>query len=392
MIELPEGIKDANDVLMLGDDIKRYEPIYHEMYLLRQALDQCLEQVDEYSIAKKFVSYTQNEMIRYEMAEYLSKRWEKPKDEVLNFMKTKNYNLDDDEVVHNFSTALDKYKTYTKEGTKHKTFFGLRKVDKRIGGINRNEVVFLLGRSGSGKTTFLLNVMHNAIFEQNKNIIFNSLELDSSRIAPQLLQIHLGLTEQQVSELVLNDDPSIEPIIEKIDRHLRIIDKSGQSLADIDRYINQCRDEEFPDGVDIVMVDYFGYLKREGKRDSYTEYSDMAKAIKQMAKEQEVLMFVLAQTNRAGKDGSEPLTMDSARDTGAIEESGDYVFGIYRPGVSQDVTEEDIEQNNTLMNEMWVQTLKARWSQTGQDRVWFDGEIKEITDWKYHEERDPIRR
>src|SRR5699024_4475091 len=78
VVELPEGIKDANDVLRLGNTIDRFESVHHEMFLLKQELDKCLEQQDEYEVAKEFVRYTRNEMIRAEMADYLSERWDKP--------------------------------------------------------------------------------------------------------------------------------------------------------------------------------------------------------------------------------------------------------------------------------------------------------------------------
>ena len=380
-------VKDTNDVLADGKNLSDYEPTHHEIFTLKIELDKCLEQIDEYEVAKRFINYTKNEMIRYEMAEYLSKRWNKPKEVVLNFTKSENVEIDDEVVIQDFSDAMDKFRKNAIEGAKSKIFFGLEKPDKRVNGIKKTEVAYLLGRSGSGKTTFLLNFLHNAIFGQKKNIVFNSLELDSSNIAPQLLQIHLGETEQKVTEMALAEDERLLETIETLDKHLRIIDKSGQTLDDVERYINLVNEEHFADGVDMVMIDYFSYLKRPMKSDNYSEYSAMAREIKQLAKRKNCVMFVLAQTNRTGKDGSEPLTMDAARDTGAIEESGDYVFGIYRPGAKADLTEEEKQANPNIMYEYYFQTLKNRWGTIGTDKLWFEGSLKKVSNYESWKER-----
>src|SRR5690606_20561311 len=200
-------------------------------------------------------------------------------------------------------------------------------------------------------------------------------------------QIHLGQTEEVVTELILNDDPSLEPLYAELDKYLRVIDCSGQSLRDIERYVIECIENHFNGQTDVIMIDYFGYIKREGRRSSYDEYSEIAREIKQMAKRLNCLLFVLTQTNRTGGDGSEPLTMDSARDSGAIEESGDYVFGVYRPSAKAEVDEEDTRGNPDFYNEYYLQYLKNRWGGVGKDLLHFEPETKRITDFEYWKKR-----
>jgi DNA primase len=387
IIQFPEGIKDSNDVLRLGTTIDEFESQHHEMFLLKQELDKCLEQTDEYEVAKNFTKYTKNKMIRAEMANYLADRWNKPKDLVFDYMETEDSNIDREKDIQNFSDIKDKFIKQASEGIAGKIFFDLTKPDKKINGMKKSEVAYLMGRAGSGKTTFILNFMHNAIFNQRKNVIFNSLELDGANIFPQLMQIHLGLTEKQVTDLVLNDDEQLKPIYETMDRHLRVIDRSDQSLQDVENYVRMCNENEFTSPTDVVMVDYFSYLKRPMKASSYEEFSENARSIKQMAKRLNCLMFVLAQTNRSGGDGSEPLTMDAARDTGAIEESGDYVLGVYRPSAKAEVSEDDKKANPDFEFEYYLQYLKNRWGGVGKDLLHFDPDTKRITDFDYWKKR-----
>ena len=386
VIALPDGIKDAGDVQKLGLHIDEFPKLHHEMFLLEQELDKCLEQIDEYEVAKQFSKYTTNKMIRAEMADYLAERWNKDKDLVFDFMETEESNIDKDSALQNFSSIQEKYKLRAAEGSKGRLFFDLQKPDIKVGGMRKTEVAYLLGRSGSGKTTLGLNFIHNLIFRQQKNVLFISLELAGENIAPEIMKIHLGQNDSVVADLVMKDDPSLEPIEAALDERLRVVDESGQTVQDIENFI-RLASEQFDTQTDAVVIDYFGYIKRPGRASSYDEYSDIARELKQIAKRNNCLMFVLAQTNRAGKDGSEPLTMDAARDTGAIEESGDYVFGVYRPGAKAELSEADRANNPDIDHEYYLQYLKNRWGGVGKDKLYFEPETKRITNFDQYKSR-----
>src|SRR5699024_3918556 len=117
-------------------------------------------------VAKEFASYTKNEMIRSEMADYLAKRWDKPKEIVMNHMDTKQEIKDYDVELKDFSVSLEAYKEQLEEGADGRIFFNMDKMDQTIKGMRKGEVCFLMGRSGSGKTTMALNLIHNAITRQ----------------------------------------------------------------------------------------------------------------------------------------------------------------------------------------------------------------------------------
>lgn len=377
VIELPDGIKDANDVLKLGITIDRFESTHHEMFLLKQELDKCLEQTDEYEVAKEFVRYTRNEMIRSEMAEYLSERWKKPKEVVRSFMETDVEQLDYENDLKTFDMALDKYKEHLNEGTDGRVFFNLRRIDHYLKGMKRGEVCFLMGRSGAGKTTMALNLIHNAIMKQGHNVIFNSLELNSENIVPQLLQIHYDEVEGKVANMVLGDKLTDDYFLTEMNKRLRIVDRSGQTVDDIERYAIMAN-ELFDKPASVIVIDYFQYIKM-GKGD-YNDSSQTARRMKELAKKLNCVMLVLTQTSReGGADGSTPLTLQSARDTGAIEETGDYVLGVYRPAASSKLTE---DERQAVQHEYYVQILKNRWGPIGRAKLRFEPQSKLITNWE----------
>lgn len=379
VIDLPEGIKDANDILKYGTTIDRFESEHHEIYLLKQELDKCLEQQDEYEVAKHFARYTQNKMIRAEMAEYLAKRWKKPKELVRSFMETDVEIIDYETDLKTFDAALDDYRRVLNEGTEGRVFFGLKDLDKRINGMKRGEVCFLMGRSGAGKTTLALNIIYRSIMNQRHNVVFNSLELAAENIVPQMLQIHHDETEGKVANMVLEEKfERNDYFFESMNKRLRIIDRPGQTVDDIENYAVMSN-EMFDKPLSLIVIDYFQYIKIGGS-DHYAAMSNAARKMKEIAKKLNCVVLVLTQTSRdGGADGSTPLTLQAARDTGAIEETGDYVLGVYRPAASSKLSELD---RQAVTNEYYCQILKNRWGPIGKAKLHFEPQSKLITDWR----------
>ena len=378
VISLPNGCKDMNDFLLTGGKIDDLKAENHEMYLLKRNLELCLDIEDEYEVAHEYASKTRNKMIRAEMAVYLSERWNKDIELVYEHMNAKQVSRDYQADMYTYSQSFDDFKEFLKMGDEGKVFIGLTEVDKMINGMKPGEVCTVLGRSGAGKTTFILNLIYRAVMEQGHNVIFNSLELNRINIIPQFIQIHKDLPENKVIEFALSgrEDKDIDILVEKMNKHLRVIDRGGQTLQDVELYAKVANKTVFEKPVSLIVIDYFQYLKTEGRRNDYEEKSNMAREMKEVAKRLNCVIVALTQANReGGGSGSEKLTMSSARDTGAIEESSDYMIGVYRPAADPKKTE---EERQAVQHEMYCQVLKNRWGRTGEAEVFFNGMTKRI--------------
>jgi replicative DNA helicase len=211
--------------------------------------------------------------------------------------------------------------------------------------------------------------------KQEHNVIFNSLELKAENVVPQLLQMHMDEVEGKVANMVLEDKLNMDSFIEKMDRRLRIVDKPGQTVDDIENFAEMANESEFDNPLSLIVIDYFGYIKMTGK-DDYNEKSNTARRMKEIAKKLNCVVFVLSQTSRdGGSDGSTPLSLQSARDTGAIEETGDYVYGVYRPAAKSDMRE---DERQAVQNEYYLQVLKNRWGPIGRAELHFEPQSKLI--------------
>src|SRR4030095_13014082 len=100
-----------------------------------------------------------------------------------------------------------------------------------------------------------------------------------------------------------------------------------------------------------VYVDYLGLLNAQGK-DPYERTSVVGKGLKELAKDERVAVIVAMQLSRRGGDGTTPVTLEMMRDSGVIEESMDFLLGLWRPAEGG--------------KQMMVRVLKNRKGQSGR--------------------------
>lgn len=382
VIELPNGIKDANDLLVAGRAVDEIAPTPTDLYLLKQELDKCLEITDEYEVSYQFGQKIKNEMLKQTLAKYLSERWGETLDQVSRHMNTNTPTAAKASNLISFTEAFVKYTKEVVEGDGRIVRYQYDELDELIPkGMRKAELLYILGRSGSGKTTFANNVKYNAFYHQKKNVLDFSLELSDTAMIPQFLQKHMKWTEKQIEQLVkgtISYPQEVGALQRAMDERYRIIDKPV-SLEDIRENIRLANEEIFATPVDLVVIDYFGMIRLPGKDSPYNERSDLARGLKDVAKEFNCTIMCLTQANRdGGADGSSPLSLQSARDTGAIEESADYVLGIYRPGINPEL---DPNEKVLVEKEMRIQVLKARWGRLGEALLHFEGAKKLIENW-----------
>lgn len=192
------------------------------------------------------------------------------------------------------------------------------------------DVLVIAARSGVGKTTIGLTLGNNiARLNPGNNTLFVSLEMGAGSLGFRLTNMELSRYDDEAHtpdsclSIFRNKPQKLQEIIDrKPYENLKILDKSVMDLKTLERYIkiSDCKN---------IIIDYMGYLQGEGK-DNYSKITKIAKDLKNLAKSTETRIGILTQTSRAGKDGKVPISMDMLRDSGAIEESADYILGFFK--------------------------------------------------------------
>ena len=207
--------------------------------------------------------------------------------------------------------------------------------DKITRGLQKNQVIIIAGRPGSGKSAFALNIALNAAIKEKKSVAFFSLEMGSEEIVKRMFGC-IGKIDGDTLKTgkLKNTDWKKwnEAMSELSDAKFYLDDSGGISVSEIRRKCRKLKNSE--DGLDLIVIDYLQLLssstKYAGQR--VQEVSEISRDIKKLAMELQIPVIALAQLSRSveqrrGED-SKPKLSD-LRESGSIEQDADIVLFLH---------------------------------------------------------------
>lgn len=218
---------------------------------------------------------------------------------------------------------------------------GLEDFNDLTGDLRRGELLYLGGRPSMGKTALALRLALGAA-EGGNGVALISLEMRAAELTtramsdlvfeygescPSFEQVRRGRLgpeyRRQLADardkiaqwpLLITDPPTLNigRLVMEIRRQRRKLALQGRTL-------------------DLVIVDYLGLIKGDPKAKRFEEVGEISRTLKQIAKECDVALVVLAQLNREceKREDKRPMLSD-LRDAGDIEQDADHVMFVYR--------------------------------------------------------------
>lgn len=216
-------------------------------------------------------------------------------------------------------------------------------------GIYPGAVVVPLAKTGVGKTVLLTQI---AWANRHRPTLFVSLELTAPEVWNRMRRTarfyEPAMTEEQHFGLL---------------PQLRLMDENRMRSSDFEHLLDEFT-EEVGQPPELVLIDYLGYYARGASgRDQYERMTNATMELKALAKEFGVAVITPGQVNRSAKSG-EPIDLDSARDSGAVEETADFMFGVWRPWESEDIAAAG--KPGAVQSELTVRILKSRRGNKGR--------------------------
>ena len=264
---------------------------------------------------------------------------------------------------------------------------GLIDLDRVLGGFEDGGFYPAGGRTGMGKTVFLVNVAVNAARAGLPVLIF-SLEMQRDRLSDRILSMASGIDGDRIRRGRLSDN-EMRMLIEtqkQIEHTLPLhIDHTG-GLA-IDQVVARARRHKRQFGTRMIMVDYIQLLAGSQRRKSdnrTNELTEITTKLKALAKELSVPIVALSQISRnvEHRDNKRPMLAD-LRESGSIEQDADAVLLLYREEYylsKQLAAEPDLEKQAQLEQRMRacrgkaeIIVAKNRFGPDGVVDVAFDG-------------------
>lgn len=203
--------------------------------------------------------------------------------------------------------------------------------DLNGGGFLPNEIVIIAARPSVGKTASALQLLRN---KQNNPVMF-SLEMDNSQFAPRLLaQVAKENTMLAARNPAMLSDNSRENFIShasdllELAENVKIYDDHDQNIDVIRRRARK----EVEKGARFIIIDYLQLLEDEKAQNRERALAKISRSLKNMGKELQIPIFVLAQLNRACEIERRSPQLSDLRESGAIEQDANTVIFIYDTG------------------------------------------------------------
>lgn len=218
--------------------------------------------------------------------------------------------------VEDFSERFTRYKKRKSGEEVAKIPTGIRKLDRKIGGVNPASLNFIQGESGRGKTFVLLEIAYGA-FCQKLKVLIITVELRREEIEARLDGRVTGLKYRNLDKGNLT--PEQENLWRKRIRDLKKLTKEGARLGEV--FIPEgCTvasieaeldywEERWGYKVDMIVLDYADLMETPRKVFSGEErLGCIFKDLKRLSQERNIVVWTASQTSGASY-GKRVLTL-----------------------------------------------------------------------------------
>jgi replicative DNA helicase len=247
-----------------------------------------------------------------------------------------------DQMVH-LSEAVSDYYDYVEYHMQHPESdegiaSGFRDVDELLTGFKPGQLIIVAGRPGMGKTAWALSMLANMARNRSRVGLF-SLEMTIRDIVMRLISLEAGINLQRLSrvELSVPEQARFTEAVGRVaDWPIYLYDKPRLSPTQLRMQASRMRHQY---GLDAVIVDYAQLMEGEGY-DRRTRQGDVSRRAKEMAKELNIPVIMLAQLNRnlESRKDKRPI-MSDLKESGDFEQDADVILFLYRDSVYNDDSE-----------------------------------------------------
>jgi replicative DNA helicase len=284
----------------------------------------------------------------------------------------------------------------------------LKRLNEKLGGLQRSDLIILAGRPGMGKSALAANFAFHAATskdseENPRYIAFFSLEMSSEQIVTRILSEKSGISSEDIRRGNLTPDEFtslVEATGQLETAPIYIDDTAALSVSQVASRARRLKRKE---GLSLIVVDYLQLLTRpldqKAPENRVYEISAITRTLKSMAKELDVPVVALSQLSRnvEQRDDKRPVLAD-LRESGSIEQDADVVLFLYRqeyydnkgePEQKQSESNEDYQnriddyrrklENSSGLAEIII--AKQRQGPTGTIEVKFIAEQTKFTDY-----------
>lgn len=276
---------------------------------------------------------------------------------------------------------------------------GFIDLNRKLGGLNRSDLIILAGRPSMGKTALATNIAFKVAMDKLLNregagkVAFFSLEMSAEQLVSRMLSQESMIPSEKIrrGEIKEEEIGKIRGLQKKLANiPLFIEDTPAMTVSAIRTRARKLQRKE---GLDLIVIDYLQLLQGNTDRrgdNRVQEVSEITRSLKGLAKELNIPIIALSQLSRAVevRDDKRPQLAD-LRESGSIEQDADVVMFVYREEYYLERTK---PQEGTPEFDKWYAKMqsahnkaeviiaKQRHGPIGTVELFFDGQFTKFAD------------
>lgn len=208
---------------------------------------------------------------------------------------------------------------------------GFDKIDARLKGYRKKDLIIKAARPSMGKTTMALNEVESMILSGKRVLVF-SMEMPAEKLMEKMISSISGIPYTRVDTGQLEDDdwPKLSSAVSKLkDTNLHVDDRADMTPAQMRSRARKIKRQY--GYIDAIYLDYLQMMKEPSAFNREREISVISGSLKSLAKEMDCPVIALSQLSRnvEQRENKRPRNSD-LRDSGSIEQDADVIQFIYR--------------------------------------------------------------
>lgn len=212
---------------------------------------------------------------------------------------------------------------------------GFRNLDNALGSVRRGNLMIVAARPSMGKTSFAI-ALALELAKQKKKVSFFSLEMGTKEISERVIANVACINSIRIARQELKQEQIIklgDATKSLKELPLMMEDPSNATIETLRAKMLTRRKEDKPD---VIIIDYLQLMRGKTAKGSNreSEISSISRGLKQIARENNLLVIALSQLNRElekREGGKKRPILSDLRDSGSIEQDADIVLMLCRP-------------------------------------------------------------
>lgn len=247
---------------------------------------------------------------------------------------------------------------------------GFTKLDNKMAGLQKANLIILAARPSIGKTTLVLDIARHVAVEEKIPVGIFSLEMSKEELIDKFMcaqgQVDLWKlrTGKLSSEGDDNDFTRISHAMAALsEAPLYIDDAASSNVMQIRTMARRLQAEH---GLGLLVIDYLQLMQGSGRSESRTqEVGEISRSLKGLARELNIPIIALSQLSRAIESRADQYPkLSDLRESGSIEQDADVVWFIHR--------EDKIKKDSDKKNIAKIIIAKHRNGPVGETELYFN--------------------